>query len=214
MANNNFYTKGEEIANAITHGIGSLLAIAGLVILVVQSSRYGDPWYITSYSIFGACMIILYLESTLYHSLPGKTVKKVFRVFDHCSIYLLIAGTYTPYILTSLRDPLGFTIFGIEWGLAILGIVIKSFTTGKFEKLSTLIYLLMGWLIILHIKKLSIVVPTISIIYLIAGGLSYSLGCILFIKDNIPYNHPIWHLFVIAGTTFHFFSLLYMIPKV
>ncbi len=114
---NEFYTKGEEIANAITHGIGALLSIAALVILIVFSAKYGNAWYVTSYSIFGACLFILYLESTLYHSLQGKKVKKLFRIFDHSSIFLLIAGTYTPFILTSLRDPLGWTIFGIEWVL-------------------------------------------------------------------------------------------------
>src|SRR3712207_5900931 len=123
MESNNFYTKGEEIANAITHGIGTLLAIAGLVILVVQSARYADGWYVTGYSIFGASMILLYLESTLYHSLQGDKIKKLFRIFDHSSIFILIAGCYTPYILTALKDPLGWTIFGIEWGLTVIGII-------------------------------------------------------------------------------------------
>lgn len=210
MDDNLFYTKGEEIANAVTHGIGTLLAIAALVILVVKSSTYGNVWDVTGSAIFGSSMVILYLESTLYHSLQGKKVKKVFRIFDHSSIYLLIAGTYTPFILSLLRDPLGWTIFGIEWGLTILGIVMKVFTVGKYEKLSTLIYVTMGWLIVLHMKKLIVVMPGISLKLLIAGGISYTAGAVLFMKDNIPYNHPIWHLFVLAGSTCHFFSLLFL----
>lgn len=213
MESNNFYTKGEEIANAITHGIGTLLAIAGLVILVVQSARYADGWYVTGYSIFGASMILLYLESTLYHSLQGDKIKKLFRIFDHSSIFILIAGCYTPYILTALRDPLGWTIFGIEWGLTVIGIILKVFTTGKYEKLSTFIYVLMGWLIVLHINKLSIMIPSISLKFLIAGGITYTVGSVLFIRDDIPYNHPVWHLFVLGGSICHFFSLLYMIPR-
>lgn len=210
MDDNLFYTRGEEIANAITHGIGTLLAIAALVILVVKSSTYGNAWDVTGSAIFGSSMVILYLESTLYHSLQGKKVKKVFRIFDHSSIYLLIAGTYTPFILSLLRDPLGWTIFGIEWGLTVLGIVMKVFTVGKYEKLSTLIYVTMGWLIVLHMKKLIVVMPGISLKLLIAGGISYTAGAVLFMKDNIPYNHPIWHLFVLAGSTCHFFSLLFL----
>ncbi|NFB33136.1 hemolysin III family protein [Clostridium botulinum] len=210
---NEFYTKGEEIANAITHGIGALLSIAALVILIVFSAKYGDAWYVTSYSIFGSCLFILYLESTLYHSLQGSKVKKIFRIFDHSSIFLLIAGTYTPFILTSLRDPLGWTIFGIEWGLTLIGIILKVFTTGKYEKLSTAIYIFMGWLIMLHAKKLVLVIPRISLIYLIVGGVIYTVGAFLFMLDDIPYNHPIWHLFVIGGSIFHFFSLFYMIPR-
>lgn len=213
MFQNDFYTKGEEIANAITHGIGTLLSIAALVILVVFSAKYSDAWHVVGYSIFGSSLIILYLESTLYHSLQGKKVKKVFRIFDHCSIFILIAGTYTAYILSCLRDPLGWTIFGIEWGLAIIGIVMKCFTTGKYEKLSTLIYVLMGWLIMLHAKKLSLVIPKISLVYLIVGGVVYTLGSLLFIKDDIPYNHPVWHLFVLGGSICHFFSLFYIIPR-
>lgn len=212
MEDTNFYTKGEEIANAITHGIGFGLSIAALVILVVLSSKYADAWYITGYSIYGASMIFLYLQSTLYHSLPGKKVKKVFRIFDHSSIFLLIAGTYTPFILISLRDPLGWTIFGIEWGLTVLGIVLKCFTVGRFEKLSTVIYILMGWLIMLHYNKLILTVPHISLVFLVVGGVVYTIGAGLFMKDNIPYNHPIWHLFVLGGSICHFFSLLYLLP--
>ncbi len=143
----------------------------------------------------------------------AKKVKKLFRIFDHSSIFLLIAGTYTPFILTSLRDPLGWTIFGIEWGLTLIGIILKVFTTGKYEKLSTGIYIFMGWLIMLHAKKLVLVIPRISLIYLIVGGVIYTVGAFLFMLDDIPYNHPIWHLFVIGGSVFHFFSLFYMIPR-
>lgn len=212
MKYSNFYTKGEEIANAITHGIGTLLSVAALVLLIIRGVYFNNTWYICGCSIFGSCMIILYLESTLYHSLQGENIKKLFRIFDHSCIFLLIAGTYTPFILTCLRDPLGWTIFTIEWGLTVIGIAVKAFNTGKYEKLSTLIYVLMGWVIIFHIKKLILVLPMISIVFLVTGGLSYTFGSLLFIRDDIPYNHPVWHLFVICGSCLHFFSLFFMLP--
>ena len=211
--NINFYTKGEEIANAITHGIGTLLAIAGLVILIVFATEYGDKWYIVSYSIYGASMIILYLESTLYHSVTGKKVKKIFRIFDHCCIYLLIAGTYTPFMLTILRGPIGWSIFCIIWLLAIVGIIMKVFWIGKHEGISTAVYVFMGWIIVFAIKKLLLLMPVTGIVLLVAGGIVYTLGAILFMLDKIPYNHAIWHLFVIGGSACHFFCILfYLLP--
>ena len=214
MEDGNFYTKGEEIANAVTHGIGALLSIAALVLLIVFAVKYGDVWYVVSYSIYGASLVILYTESTLYHSLPGKKVKRLFRIFDHASIFLLIAGTYTPFALTILRGPLGWTIFGVEWGLTIIGIVLKVFFTGKFEKLSTFIYIGMGWLIVIAIKKIIMIMPMTGVILLIAGGILYTVGAFIFMRDDIPYNHAIWHLFVMGGSICHFFCiLLYLIPN-
>ena len=214
-----FYTKGEEITNAITHGVGGLLAIAGFVVLIVLSAKYGNAWYVVANCIFGTCMILLYVFSTLYHSLTNRKAKKVFRVFDHSSIYILIAGTYTAYTLTVLRDPLGWTIFGIEWGLAVIGIVFKAIIitkdethlTGKIDKISTLIYVFMGWFIVIDFRKL-ILMPNISQILLLVGGVIYTLGAVLYSKDKIPYNHPVWHLMVMGGSICHYFSVLYLLP--
>lgn len=211
--NNNFYTKGEEIANAITHGIGALLAVAALVILIVFAAKYGDAWYVVSYTIYGVCLVLLYLFSTLYHSIWAKGAKKVFRIFDHASIYILIAGTYTPFALTVLRKHGGWIIFGVVWCATLIGIVIKVFFCGKFEKISTLLYVIMGWMIIFYIKTLIAVVPINGIILLVAGGIIYTLGAGLFLFDKIPYNHAIWHLLVISGSACHFFCVLFYLIK-
>lgn len=208
MGDINFYTKGEEIANAVTHGIGTLLSIAALVILIVFAVNNGDSWYIVSYSIFGASLVILYLGSTLYHSFTNQKVKKIFRVVDHSSIYILIAGTYTPFTLTILRGPLGWTIFGIVWGLTIVGITMKILWLNKFEKLSTILYILMGWIIIIAIKYIVASVPLVSAVLLVVGGVIYTVGCIFYVNNKIPYNHAIWHLFVLGGSICHFLSIL------
>lgn len=171
-----FYTRGEEVANAVTHGIGTLLSIAALVLLIVFSARMGDKWYIVSYTIYGVSMLILYLESTLYHSITNLKVKKVFRIFDHASIYLLIAGTYTPFTLTILRNSIGWMIFGIVWIMAICGIVMKIFWIGKHEVVSTLIYIAMGWIIIFAMKRLLLLLPPAGIALLVAGGIIYTVG--------------------------------------
>jgi hemolysin III len=203
-----FYTRGEEIANAVTHGIGTLLSIAALVLLIVFSTRMGDKWYIVSYTIYGVSMFILYLESTLYHSITNLKAKKVFRIFDHASIYLLIAGTYTPFTLTVLRSSIGWMIFGIVWIMAICGIVMKIFWIGKHEVVSTLIYIAMGWIIIFAMKRLLLLLPPAGIALLVAGGIIYTVGAFLYMLDKIPYNHAIWHLFVIGGSACHFFCVL------
>lgn len=203
-----FYTRGEEIANAITHGIGTLLAIAALVLLIIVSSRTKNKWYIVSYTIYGVSMLILYLESTLYHSITNVKVKKIFRIFDHSSIYLLIAGTYTPFTLTVLRNSVGWIIFAIVWIMAICGIVMKIFWIGKHEVISTLIYIAMGWMIIFAIKRLLMLIQPAGIALLVAGGIIYTAGAFLYMLDKIPYNHAIWHLFVIGGSTCHFFCVL------
>lgn len=201
-------TKREEIANAITHGLGSLMAIAALVILTVFSAIKGNAWHIVSFSVFGATLVMLYLASTLYHSLSNEKSKILFRKFDHMSIYLLIAGTYTPFCLTVLNNWVGWTLFGIVWGSAILGIVLKAFFTGKKEKLSTLLYVLMGWVALIAIKPLFDSVTLTTFILLMTGGIFYTAGTYFFVKDRIKYFHSIWHLFVLAGSTFHFFAVL------
>lgn len=206
-----FYTKGEEIANAITHGVGTLLAISALIILTIFACIYGDTYYVVSYIIFGVSLIILYLGSTLYHSIVNKRAKAVLRILDHSSIYILIAGTYTPFSLTILRPYGGYMIFLAMWIFAAVGIVMKVFWLGKFEKLETFFYVLMGWAIILKINKLFVLMPRISFVFLVLGGVSYTAGSLLFLKDDIPYNHAYWHMFVLAGSIFHFFSLLFCI---
>lgn len=201
-------TKREEIANAITHGLGALMAIAALVILTVFSAIKGNAWHIVSFAVFGTTLVMLYLASTLYHSLSNEKVKVLFRKFDHMSIYLLIAGTYTPFCLTVLNNWIGWTLFGIVWGSAILGIVLKAFFTGRKELLSTILYVLMGWVALFAIKPLFDSVSLTTFILLMTGGVFYTAGTYFFTKDRIKYFHSIWHLFVLAGSTFHFFSVL------
>lgn len=198
----------DEIANAITHGIGALLAIVALVILIIFSVIKGTTWHVVGFSIFGATMVILYLASTLYHSLTHPGAKNLFRKFDHMAIFLMIAGTYTPFCLTVLKGWIGWTMLGVVWGLAIMGILIKVFFTGKKQMLSTLLYLGMGWIAIVAIKPLYDALPESSLWYLLAGGLCYSIGTFFFVKDKITFFHSIWHLFVLAGSAFHFFSVI------
>lgn len=201
-------TKREEIANAVTHGVGVLLAIAALVTLTVFAAIKGNVWHVVSFSIFGATLVILYLASTLYHSFTGNNVKVLFRQFDHMSIYLLIAGTYTPFCLTVLNNWIGWTLFGIVWACAITGIVLKAFHTGKKELLSTAMYVVMGWLALIAIRPLYNAVSLPTFILLIAGGLFYTAGTFFFVKDRIRYFHSIWHVFVMAGSGFHVFAVL------
>lgn len=212
MENENFYTKGEEIANSITHGIGALLSIAALVLLIIFSVAHGTVWHVVSYTIFGSSLIILYTFSTLYHSITNKRAKRILRIFDHSSIYILIAGSYTPFTLTVLRGTLGWVVFGIVWGLTVIGIVMKAIWVGKYDKLSTLMYVLMGWIIVISIKQLWITTPHISFLFLVLGGVLYTSGAVLYLFDKIPYNHALWHIFVISASACHFFSLIYMLP--
>lgn len=204
----NFYSKGEEIANAITHGIGAALAVAALVLLVVFSVIYGTVWHVVSFSIFGATLFILYLESTLYHSITNKRVKRLFRKFDHMSIFLLIAGTYTPFCLTILRGTVGWIIFGIVWGSTVVGIVMKAFFTGKKDHLSTSLYVVMGWLIVMAIKTMYYSMTFSGFVLLVVGGVLYTVGALFYSWDRLKFNHGIWHLFVIGGSACHFFSVM------
>ncbi|MDQ0858758.1 hemolysin III family protein [Bacillus sp. V2I10] len=208
------YSIKEEIANAITHGIGVLLSIPALVYLIIFASKYGDAWHIVSFSIFGATMILLYLFSTLLHAIPHRKAKDVFEILDHSAIYLLIAGTYTPFLLVPLRGTLGFTLLGIVWGLAIAGIVLKIFFVKKFVILSTLAYILMGWLIIIAIKPLYEFLSPEGFALLLTGGLLYTIGAIFYVWRKIPYHHAIWHGFVLAGSAAMFFCVLFYVPDV
>lgn len=213
MDNIENFTKGEEITNAILHGIGLGLAIAALCVLVVFAKIYGDVWYIVSFSIYGATLVLLYLSSTLYHSFPEGRVKNIFEIFDHSAIYLLIAGTYTPLTLISLRGKIGWTIFSIVWGIALVGIIFKVFWVKKFVIFSTILYIVMGWLIIFAIKPLIQAVNKTSIILLVAGGALYTIGTIFYVWRRMKYHHAIWHLFVLGGSICHFFTILFLLPK-
>lgn len=205
---------GEEIANAITHGVGALMAIAGLVLLVVFSSLYGTAWHITGFSVFGAMLVILYVMSTLYHSLPSPRVKRLFRKFDHMAIFLLIAGTYTPFCLTVLNGWLGWTILGLVWTCAIGGVVLKAFHTGKAEWISTLLYVTMGWAVVFFIKPVYDHMTAPGFLFLVLGGACYTAGVFFFIKEKMKYAHSIWHLFVLGGSVCHWAAVFcYVIPR-
>jgi hemolysin III len=201
----------EELANALTHGFGAVLAIAGLVLLVVFASLRGTARHIVGASIFGATMVLLYVMSTLYHSFRGPRVKRVFRVLDHASIYLLIAGTYTPFCLVSLRSSLGWTIFGVEWGLAVFGVVFKSFAVDRFEVISTLVYLAQGWVAVVAVVPLIHSLGWHGLMWMGAGGLAYTLGIVFFALDRLRYFHALWHLFVLAGSVAHYFAILFYV---
>ena len=202
----------EEIYHAITHGVGILLSIVGLSILVAYASLSGSTIAVVSSAIYGATLIILYGSSTLYHSVTQPKIKELLQTFDHASIYLLIAGTYTPISLVTLGGTLGWSIFGINWLAAVVGIYLKFAYRGRFEKFSLFLYLLMGWLIIVAVKPLLEAIPTNGFYLLVAGGLFYTFGVYFFIKDSRPYYHVIWHLFVMAGSIFHYLmTLLYII---
>lgn len=205
------YKPQEEKWNVITHGFGLLLAIAGLVLLVVQSSLYKDAWHIVSYSVYGVSMVVLYTASTFFHSSKPGNLRKKLNVFDHASIFFLIAGTYTPFTLVTLRGGWGWSIFGVVWGLAIAGIILKLFYTGRFEKISTAIYIILGWLIIIAIKPLIENFTPAGLFWLGLGGISYSVGAGFFLWHKLPYNHAIFHVFVLIGSISHFFAVYFYI---
>lgn len=203
------YSLREEIANSITHGIGAGLSVVGLTLLVVLAGRYGDVYQIVSFSVYGATLVILYTASTLYHSFQRPRVKRVFQVIDHASIYLLIAGTYTPFLLIRVRSEWGWTLLIIVWGLAILGVGFKVVFSTRYLKVSVLTYILMGWLCVVAGKEMLSNIPTGGLIWLAVGGVVYTVGVIFYAIKRIPYNHAIWHLFVLGGSICHFFSILF-----
>ncbi len=205
------YTLGEEIFNAVSHGTGGLLAIAGTVVMIVCAAIYSNAWGVVSSAIYGASMIILYTMSTLYHAITNEKAKKFFRIMDHNTIFLLIAGTYTPITLVPLRGPVGWVLFGIVWGAAVIGIVLNSINLEKFKKLSIVCYVAMGWAIIFAIKPMIKSVPQISLIFLLIGGIFYTVGIAFYVIKKIKYFHSIWHLFTIGGTIFHYFSILLLL---
>jgi hemolysin III len=207
----------DELLNSITHGIGVLLSIAGLVLLVVFASirPYGDVWKIVSFSIYGLSLIMMYTASTLYHSFQNQRMKDFLNLFDHAAIFVLIAGTYTPFMLVSLRGPWGWSIFGVIWGLAVAGVIFKLFFySDKYRKVSAIIYFLMGWIILIAIRPMILEVPTGGLLWLLGGCFLYSMGIPFYIKREKRFYHVIWHLFVLGGSITHFFSIFfYVLPN-
>lgn len=213
MANTHTYPRREEIANAITHGIGAALSVAALVLLIVFSSLEGTVWHVVSFTIYGTTMLLLYLNSTLVHSFKEGKAKDVFEFLDHSSIYLFIAGTYTPFLLVAIRGTLGWSLFGVIWGIALFGCIFKAFFVKRFLFMSTVFYIAMGWLIVIAWNLLTAVIAPQGINLLVGGGLLYTIGTIFYVWRGFPFHHAIWHLFVLAGTVLHFFAvLIYLLP--
>ncbi len=218
MEKNIKFSRGEELANAISHFSGALLAVAGLVLMIHFSILNGNAWHVVSTSIFGASMIVLYFSSTMTHILPMGRAKDRFFNFDRIAIYLLIAGTYTPIALITLHGPMGWVIFGIEWGLALLGTIMILSRPGDYNTgVSTFYvvsYAVMGWLILIAIVPVMNTLPIMGTVWILVGGLCYTLGILFFKVIKFPYHHLVWHLLVLAGTISHFFAVFfYMIPR-
>ncbi len=197
-----------ELINGVTHGVGFLLSIAGLVVLVVLAASRGGARHAVACSVYGSTLILLYLASTLYHSVTAPRAKQVLRLIDHIAIYLLIAGTYTPFTLLTLRGGWGWSLFGVIWGLAIVGSVFKILFIGRFRKTSVVIYLLMGWLVVVGLKPLLASLPLAGFVWLMAGGAAYTLGVVFYAWKSLPHHHAIWHVFVMLGSTCHFFAVM------
>jgi len=208
------YSLAEEIANSATHGLGLLLSIVGLVVLVVLAALRGDTWHIVSSAIYGATLVLLYTASTFYHAIPHERAKTVFRVLDHSAIFVLIAGTYTPFTLVNLRGAWGWALFGTVWGLAIIGVLLESTARQRLRVLSHILYISLGWMVMIAIKPLLGSVATGGLVLLVAGGLAYTGGVVFYAWRKLPFNHAIWHLFVLAGSVCHYFSiLLFVLPN-
>jgi len=207
------YSPGEEIANSVTHGVGTVLSIAGLAVLATFASLYGNAWHIVACSLFGATLVLSYTTSTLYHSIQRPRAKRVLRMLDHSAIFLLIAGTYTPFMLVNLNGPWGWSLFGTIWGLAVLGIAFQATMLRRWASLSTALYVAMGWVVVIAIKPLLASVAAGGMVLLVLGGAAYTAGVGFYVWRRLPYNHMIWHIFVLAGSILHFFAVLfYVIP--
>ena len=206
-----YYNNTEERINIITHALGFVLSIVALVVLILHASTNGSARHIVSFTIFGASLIVLYAASTLYHYSQKPSIRRKLNILDHASIYVLIAGTYTPFTLVTLKGTLGWTIFGITWGIAIIGIVLKLFYTGRFDKISTIVYVGMGWIIIFAIKPLIENLPLTGLYWLLAGGISYTVGAVLYSIKKIKFNHAIFHLFVLFGSFSHFMAVYFYV---
>ncbi|SET28793.1 hemolysin III [Oceanobacillus limi] len=205
------FTKKEEYAHAILHGIGALFSLIALVLLIIYATSNGNLWHIVSVAIFGITMLLMYLASTIVHSLPPGKWKDRFLIIDHVSIYLFIAGSYTPFLLVHLRGEIGWTLFFIVWGFAIAGIIFKIFFVKKLILLSTLLYILMGWLMLIAWDPLTSIMHERGVKLLVIGGVLYTSGTIFYIWRSFPFHHAVWHAFVLAGSAFHFFTVLYYV---
>jgi hemolysin III len=206
------FTHWEEFANSLTHGIGTVISIVGLVILVLHAVANGTALHITACAVYGATLVILYLSSTLYHSFSHMPrMKHAFKICDHSAIYLLIAGSYTPFTLILLRGGWGWSLFGVVWGLAIAGVCFKAGFVNRFNVISTLVYLAMGWLVVIAIRPLVTVLPPTGLWLLVAGGVAYSLGTLFYGVFRFPFHHAVWHLMVILGSLFHFFAVFFFV---
>jgi len=205
------YSRNEERANVLTHAFGILFSIVGTIFLIQKATQNGDQWHWVSFIIFGISLLAMYVSSTLYHSVHKENVKRNLRKLDHSIIYILIAGTYTPFLLTSLRGTVGWMMFAVIWVFAITGIIIKLATQIKSKWVSAVIYLIMGWLAVFVARSMWNNLSTLSITFLIAGGLFYSLGVIFYVKKNLPYHHAVWHIFVLGGSICHYFSIYYIL---
>jgi hemolysin III len=198
----------EEIFNALTHGLGATAALAGGAVLITLAALFGDGWQLAASIVFGFTLLLLYVASTLYHAVQHPVVKGRLKVFDHCAIYLLIAGTYTPFTLIGLRDTVGWWLFGIIWALAVFGVIFKLFYTGRFELLSTLVYIAMGWLIIVAAKPTMQALDSWTFGWLMAGGVFYTLGTVFYHRPSMRYSHAVWHMFVIGGSVCHYIAVM------
>ncbi|ASK35697.1 PAQR family membrane homeostasis protein TrhA [Alloalcanivorax mobilis] len=203
------YSLVEEFLNSLTHGIGMALSIAGTAVLVVAASALGDPWKIVSFSVFGACLTLLYTASMLYHGSRRPGLRAVYKVLDHCAIFALIAGTYTPFLLVNMRGAVGWTLFAVIWGLALTGIVLKLVFGNRYKLARVGIYLAMGWLVLFASGELLNSLNDIGFWLVLAGGLTYTAGVVFYLADRLPYNHAIWHLFVVGGSVCHFYAIYF-----
>jgi hemolysin III len=202
-------TRGEAIANSLTHGLGVALSILGLVLLVYRAVNAGTVWHVVSFSIYGVSLILLYLASTVYHSTPSsKPWNALLQRMDHAAIYPLIAGTYTPFMLTNMRGPLGWSILGIVWGIALIGLVLKLGFPNRFKNPTVALYVLMGWLFVAAFRDAATQIEVLSLTLLFVGGILYTSGILFYAWKKLPYSHAIWHLFVLGGSIFHFFSVM------
>jgi hemolysin III len=207
------YLPAEEKINIITHAIGFIFSMAAVVLLVTRASLHGNIWHVVSFSIFGASLMTLYAASTFYHCAKKSKTRNRLKILDHASIYVLIAGTYTPYTLVTLNGATGWVLFAVSWGMALTGIILKLFFTGRYDLLSTIMYISMGWVIVFAIKPLMHHLPLKGTIWLFAGGISYTTGAILYSIDKIQFNHAIFHVFVLFGSFCHFMSVFfYVLP--
>lgn len=207
------YTFGEELFNSISHGVGVLLSIAALVLLIVFGAKSGGGYNLAAGIVYGISLIVLYTMSMVYHLVRGRRGKAVMRIFDHCSIFVLIAGTYTPYLLVTLNKALGWVMFGVIWGMAVLGIILNSIDLEKFRVFSLVCYVIMGWAIIFTIKPIINAIPFMGVLLLVLGGIIYTVGIIFYILKKYKYMHSVWHLFVLGGSICHYMSILLYVVK-